>query len=273
MLIWRPREGVVFIPNGKELDVNEVYLALIDLLERNFWYEEKDWLTSEIIHDYLNIVLILENYDLVFDRYKEEKHPNPDTVLVFRPCFDYLFTLIRSLFDLYQLVIRALRKKYESRKILPRSFAAMFDEKKKELRAEKYELSENLKVFYENSMDFFFSIRKVRENIIHNKGKDQTALISAYEEGMITKTSLLQEVINCIDELDVEDIKVNTIELIRLDKAMEFIIKEFFEISNLLSEILETEYGIYKKTISNSYRAIIVAHNIKKLKNIIKTSS
>lgn len=118
-----------------------------------------------IAHDILNLSAVFEKYFL-FLNYMSST-PEKYKMILIRTEIEYFFGVIRSLYDLLQILIKHFVTNYTKIK-LPDKYSDIFDKDTHEMRSKWPKLPKQLNIYYKSSAEFFFKCRDIRNGIYHH---------------------------------------------------------------------------------------------------------
>jgi len=157
----------------KDLDIN-----FFEVLICNYSYAFTKTSIDYIAHDILNLSAVFEKY-FIFLNYTSLSPENYKQILI-RTEIEYFFGVIRSLYDLLQILIKHFVKHYLKME-LPNSFGAMLNENTCEIKSKYSNLPKQLNVYYKSNAKLFFRCKDIRNEIYHNGITNH--FIFHYEEG------------------------------------------------------------------------------------------
>ena len=165
-LTWifaKPSQGYYY-GISKFNETNDIYLNFINVLMQNYSYDTIIHITKGIIEDIFNCSAFFEKYFILHAHYIKTKDLATSSLIATEiECF---FGNIRSLYDLMQTVIKNLWE-IETKGQLKPSFASMAEKSKTELKT-KYDLTDSLINYYNDTAKLFLIFRKIRDKIYHS---------------------------------------------------------------------------------------------------------
>lgn len=145
-------------------ETNDIYLNFMNVLMLNYSYDSIINISKGILEDIFNCSAFFEKYFILHAYYLKSKDSSTSSLIATEiECF---FGNIRSLYDLIQIVIKNLWE-IETKNLLKPSFASMAEKSKTELKT-KYNLSDSLIDYYNNTSKLFLIFREIRDKIYHN---------------------------------------------------------------------------------------------------------
>ncbi len=153
---------------------------------RNYSYASIKTSIDNIGHDILNLSAIFEKY-FIFLKYMSTE-PEKYKMILIRTEFEYFFGVIRSLYDLLQVLIKHFVI-YHMKKELPNSFNDMFYKETYEIKSNYSYLPQQLKIYYKSSTGLLVDeLTDMRDRIYHNGTTNN--FITYSEEGFGIRRNL-----------------------------------------------------------------------------------
>ena len=165
-LTWVFAEPIQAYYYGKSKfnETDDIYLDFINVLMQNYSYDAIIHTIKGILEDIFNCSAFFEKYFILHAHYIKTKDLSTSSLIATEiECF---FGNIRSLYDLMQIVIRSLWE-IETKNQLKPSFASMAEKSKKDLK-NKYNLTDSLIDYYNDTAKLFLIFREIRDKIYHN---------------------------------------------------------------------------------------------------------
>lgn len=152
-----------YYSKSKFNETNDIYLDLINVLIQSYSYDTIYHNIDGLLEDIFNCSAFFEKYFILHTHYLETKDlSTSDLIATEIECF---FGNIRSLYDLLQIIIKSLWE-IETRNELKSSFASMAEKSKEELE-NKYNLTDSLINYYNETAKLFLIFREIRDKIYH----------------------------------------------------------------------------------------------------------
>jgi len=152
-------------------------LKLIDILGNHYSFDPVINTLIAIIRDIENLSVVVKKYFIFLNLYRNTKNSSIRTLIITN--LEFLFSTIRSFYNLLQKLIRDLWKR-TAKKELPERFFLMIKQERSDLKR-KYDLPEALIDYHADTKDFFLTCRDIRNRIIH-RGFD-IEIVFCIEEG------------------------------------------------------------------------------------------
>lgn len=258
--IWAEPGQSYYFGKSKFNETIDIYIELINVIVQNYSYGSIERPLIGILNDIVNCSAFFEKYFILHAHYLHSKDIFTSSLISTEiECF---FGNIRSMYDLLQNIIKILWK-LEKKSELNDSFAGMALKSKEELKT-KYNLTDSLINYYNNSAGLFLIIRAIRDKIYH--GGYATNIIFCDGDGFA-----IQNTDPTFSELShiwpKEKIKENgLVSLLALFSYItKQIIKNFDELSLALIESIES-----KPSISNTHKVFFRGPYINHLNNLDK---
>ncbi len=162
--IWAEPGKSYYYGKSKFDERNDIYLNFINVLMQNYSYDTIIRTIEDIIEDIFNCSAFFEKYFILHAHYLETKDLFVSSLIATEiECF---FGNIRSLYDLLQIIIKSLWE-IETKNQLKPSFASMAKKSKEDLKT-KYNLTDSLIDYYNDTAKLFLIFREIRDKIYHN---------------------------------------------------------------------------------------------------------
>lgn len=142
----------------------DLFIDFLDIIVCKYSHTFAKTSIDAIAHDILNLSAVFEKYFLFLNYISST--PEKYKLVLIRTEIEYFFGVIRSLYDLLQILIKHFVK-YYAKIDLPNKYSEMFDQNTHEMKSKWPELPKQLNVYYKSSAEFFFKCRDIRNSIYH----------------------------------------------------------------------------------------------------------
>lgn len=238
-----------FFYSKSKIDIEkDLFIDFFDILICKYSYTFAKTSIDSIAHDILNLSATFEKY-FIFLNYISVAPEKYKDVLI-RTEIEYFFGVIRSLYDLLQILIKHFIKHY-MKKDLKESYARMFVEDTCKLKQDYDYLPQQLRNYYNSSAYLFFKCRDIRDKIYHNGITN--SFITYSEEGFGIDRNLFS--FSDFDIWPQDKVKENNI--VSLLALFSYLTKAVIQNMNELALALLGAFSPKNPLVSNDYMILL----------------
>lgn len=235
-------------------ETRDVPLLILNTTKKYYYSKRIGSPAVALMQDFVALCGIIELYYLLCEKYSDS--PNANAFFLIRNLIEYLLYVVRSSFDLMQIITKWIVSANTDLKLLPDSFNKMF-KANGDLKPDKLaKTPEKVVSFYHQSYPFFADCKDLRDEISHRGCELSPIFDFKGDFGVFIKRGDKDTVFSPFEKFGiwpVEERKANNIGSVL--SFVVFTINELINLSGILSgclldsfpvtSVIKTEYYVY----------------------------